>query len=64
MSFAQELRVDFADFDHPTLLVPNTIDFLMVQTTMPTRPLLLQSFKLAFLCLDEPFGLLPPVKFR
>ena len=35
----------------------------MEQTTLPTRPLLLQSFKLACLCLDEPFRPLPPVKF-
>ena len=57
------MRMKFAEFDQPTLLVPHTIDFLMEQTTLATRPLLLQSFKLACLCLDEPFRPLPPVKF-
>ena len=63
VSFIDEMRLKFAEFDQPTLLVPDTIDFLMEQTTLATRPLLLQSFKLACLCLDEQFRPLPPVKF-
>ena len=63
VSFIDELQVKFAEFDKPTLLVPDTIDFLMEQTTLSTRPLLLQSFKLACLCLNEFFRPLPPVKF-
>ena len=63
VSFIDEMRLKFAEFDQPTLLVTDTIDFLMEQTTLATRPLLLQSFKLACLCLDEPFRPLPPVKF-
>ena len=63
VSFIDEMRLKFAEFDQPTLLVPDTIDFLMEQTTLATRPLLLQSFKLACLCLDESFRPLPPVKF-
>ena len=63
LCFVDELRVKFAEFDHPTLLIPDTVDFLMSQTTLPTRSLLLQCFKLACLCLDEPFRALPVVKF-
>ena len=63
VSFVGELRVVFAEFDQPTLLVPDTVTFLLEQTTLRTRPLLLRSFKLACLCLDEPFRVLPPVKF-
>ena len=63
VSFVDELRVRFAEFDQPTLLVPDTVDFLMEQTTLSTRPLLLQSLKWACLCLDEPFRPLPSVKF-
>ena len=63
LCFVDELRVKFAEFDQPTLLIPDTVDFLMSQTTLPTRSLLLQCFKLACLCLDEPFWPLPVVKF-
>ena len=63
VSFVDELRVTFAEFDQPTLLVPDTVKFLMEQTTLRSRPLLLRSFKLACLCLDEPFRVMPPVKF-
>ena len=54
--FIDEMRLKFAEFDQPTLFVPDTIAFLMEQTTLATRPLLLPS-------LDEPFRPLPPVKF-
>ena len=63
MYFVDELRVKFVEFDQPTLLFPNTIDFLMGQTTIQTHPLLLRRFKLACLCLDVPFRPLPTVKF-
>ena len=63
VSFVDELRLNFAVFDQPTLLVPDTITFLLEQTTLRSRPLLLQSFKLACLCLDEPFRGMSPVKF-
>ena len=63
VSFVDELRVANAEFDQPTLLVPDTVTFLLEQTTLRSRPLLLRSFKLACLCLDEPFRAMPPVKF-
>ena len=63
LSFVDELRVKFSEFDQPTLLIPDTIDFVRGQTTIHTRPLLLRCFKLASLCLDEPFRSLPTVKF-
>ena len=62
MSF--RLRGYFSsEFDQPTLLIPGTIDFIMGQTTIQIRPILLRWFKLACLCLDEPFRSLPTVKF-
>ena len=63
VSFVDELRVPYAEFDQPTLLVPDTVTFLLEQRTLRSRPLLLRSFKLACLCLDEPFRAMPPVKF-
>ena len=63
LCFVDELSVKFAEFDQPTLLIPDTVEFLMVQTSLPTRPLLLRCFKLACLCLDEPFRPHPVVKF-
>ena len=57
-----ELRVKFSEFDQPTLIIPDTIDFIMGQTTIQTRPTLLGCFELACLCLDERFGPLPTVK--
>ena len=45
LSFVDELRVKFPEFDQPTLLIPDTVDFIMGQTTIQTRPLLLQCFK-------------------
>ena len=50
LSFADEVRASYADFDQPTLLIPDTIDFLLQQTTLQTRTLLLQCSKLACLC--------------
>ena len=63
LSHVDELRVKFSEFDQPTLLIPDTITFIMGQTSIQTRPLLLRCFKLACLCLDEPFRSLPTVKF-
>ena len=63
LSYVDELRVKFPEFDQPTLLIPDTITFIMGQTSIQTRPLLLRCFKLACLCLDEPFRSLPTVKF-
>ena len=63
MSFVDEIRVIFAEFDQPTLLIPDTVTFLLEQTTLRSRRLLLQSFKLACLCLDVPFRAMPTVKF-
>ena len=63
LSYVDELRVKFSEFDQPTLLIPDTITFIMGQTSIQTRPLLLRCFKLACLCLDEPFRSLPAVKF-
>ena len=55
LSFVDELRIKFSEFDQPILLISDTVVFFMGQTTFQTRPLLLQCFKLACLCLDEPF---------
>ena len=63
LSFVDELRVKFADLDQPTLLVPDTVSFLLEQSTLPSRTILLQTFRLACLCLDEPFCVMPTVRF-
>ena len=63
VSFVDELRENFAEFAQPTLLGPDTVTFLLDQTTLRSRPLLLQSFKLACLCLDDLFRVMPTVKF-
>ena len=55
MSFVDEIRISYTEFDQPTLLITDTIDFLRRQTTLISRLLLLRCFKLACLCLDEPF---------
>ena len=43
LSFVDELRVKFSEFDQPTLLIPDIVDFIMGQTTIQTRPNLLAS---------------------
>ena len=47
VSFVDAMRVAFAEFDQPTLSVPDTVTFLLEQTTLRSRPLLLRSFRLA-----------------
>ena len=63
LSYVDELRVNFSEFDQPTLQIADTINFIMGQTSIQTRPLLLRCFKLACVCLDGPFRCLPTVRF-
>ena len=41
----------------------DTVDFLIAQASLTCRPLLYKLFRLACLCLDEPFENLPVVTF-
>ena len=34
LSFADSVKANYADFDQPTLLIPDTIDLLLQQTTL------------------------------
>ena len=36
LSYVDELRVKFSEFDQPTFLIPDTIDFIMGQTSNPS----------------------------
>ena len=36
LSYVDELRVKFSEFDQPTLLIPDTITFIMGQTSIQT----------------------------
>ena len=63
VSFADELRGQYADLNPPTLFVTDTVNFFHGQTTLQTRSLLLRIFKLACLCLDDRYRPLPVVKF-
>ena len=60
LCFVAEIRISYADFDQ---LITETFGFLLRQTTLHSRPLLLRCFKLACLCLDEPFRPSPVIKF-
>ena len=63
MSFVDDLQRKFLELHQPTLFVPDTVGFLMEQSSLQSRPFLHKPFRLACLRLDEPFQALPPVKF-
>ena len=63
LSFLDDLRRSYSDVAQPTLLIPDTVKFLVELPSLHSRPLLYKLFRLACLCLDEPFPVLPSVKF-
>ena len=63
LSFVDDLRRTYSDLAQPTLLIPDTVKFLVELPILHSRPLLFKLFRLACLCLDEPFPVLPSVKF-
>ena len=63
LSFVDDLRRTYSDLAQPTLLIPDTVKFLVELPILHSRPLLYKLFRLACLCLDEPFPVLPSVKF-
>ena len=63
LSFLDDLRRTFSGLAQPTSLIPDTVKFLVELLTLHSRPLLYKLFRLACLCLDEPFPVLPSVKF-
>ena len=62
-SFVDKLRRKYPELHQPVLFVRDTVSFLIEQAFLHSRPLLHKLFRLASLCLDEPFQTLPPVKF-
>ena len=63
LSFLDDLRRTYSNLAQPTLLIPDTVKFLVELPSLHSRPLLYKLFRLACLCLDEPFPVLPSVKF-
>ena len=63
-SFVDELRRIYPDMAQPTLLITDTIGFLVELPCLRTCRLLYSLFTLSCLCLDEPFQTLPVVKFN
>ena len=63
VSFLDDLRRKNPELHQPTLFVLGTVSFLIEQTSLQSRPLLLKLFRLACLCLHKPFQTLPTVKF-
>ena len=62
-SFVDELRRKYPELHQPVLFIRDTVNFLIEQPSLHSRPLLQKLFRFASLCLDEPFQTLPPVKF-
>ena len=62
-SLVEVMRQTFPELIQPTLFVKDTVDFLIAQASLTCRPLLYKLFRLACLCLDEPFENLPVVIF-
>ena len=63
LSFLDDLRRSYPGLTQPTLLVADTISFLVDLPSLHSRPILHKLFRLACLCIDEPFRELPTVKF-
>ena len=62
MSFVDDLRRKYPELLQPTFFVRDTVGYPIEQASLQSRPLLLDLFRLACLCLDEPFQTLSPVK--
>ena len=54
-SFVDELRQVYSDMAQPTLLITDTINVLMEQPSLLSRPLLFRLFTLSCLCPDQLF---------
>ena len=63
VTFVDSLRQQNSGMSQPTFFITDTVDFLMGQESLQTRPLLYKFFRLSCLCLDVPFPQLPAVKF-
>ena len=63
VTFMDSVRQQYPGISQPSLLIADTVDFLMGQESLQTRPLLHKHFRLSCLCLDVPFPQLPGVKF-
>ena len=63
VTFVDSLRQQYPGISQPSLLIADTVDFLMGQESLQTRPLLHKLFRLSCLCLDVPFPQLPGIKF-
>ena len=62
-SFLDDFRRNYPDLEQPTMLISDTVKFLVDMPSLHSRPLLHKLFRLACSCLDEPFLVLPSVKF-
>ena len=62
VTFEDSLRQQYPGISQPSLLIADTVDFLMGQESLQTRPLLHKLFRLRCLCLDVPFLQLPGIK--
>ena len=63
ITFVDDLRQRYTSMNQPTFFIFDTIDFLLGQETLQSRPLLYKFFRLSCLCIDEPFAQLPMIKF-
>ena len=63
VTFVDSMRQQYSGMSQPTLFIADTVDFLMKQESLQTRPLLYKLFRLSCLCLDVLFLQLPAVKF-
>ena len=63
VTLVDSLRQQYSGMSQPTFFIADTVDFLMKQESLRTRPLLYKLFRLSCLCLDVPFPQLPAVKF-
>ena len=62
-SFLEDLKRNYPDLVQPTVFISDSVTFLMELPSLRCRPLLFKLFRLACLCLNEPFQILPAVKF-
>ena len=62
-SFVDVMRQIFPELIQLTLFVKDTVAFLIAQASLTCLPLLCKLFRLACLCLDEPFENFPLVTF-
>ena len=62
-SILENLRRNYPNLVQPTVFESDTETFLMESPSLRNRPLLFKLFRLACLCLEEPFQNLPAVNF-